>query len=60
MKNPRRPCRRSLAADVAAHRLLRLEPRLRYPGLIGDSEQELTPDRLADDPAWHEADPVLA
>jgi endonuclease I len=31
---------------------------LRYRGLIGDGEHELTPDRLAMVLAWHEEDPV--
>ena len=31
---------------------------LRYPGLIGDGERELTPDRLTMVLAWHEEDPV--
>jgi endonuclease I len=31
---------------------------LRYPGLVGDSEHELTPDRLGMLLGWHEADPV--
>jgi endonuclease G, mitochondrial len=31
---------------------------LRYPGLIGDGQRELTPDRLPMVLAWHEEDPV--
>jgi endonuclease G, mitochondrial len=31
---------------------------LRYPGLIGDSERELTADRLPMILDWHEEDPV--
>ncbi len=31
---------------------------LRYPGVIGDSEHELTPDRLPMILDWHEGDPV--
>ncbi len=31
---------------------------LRYPGLIGDSDHELTPDRLPMIVDWHEEDPV--
>ncbi len=31
---------------------------LRYPGLVGDAEQELSPDRLELLLTWHEQDPV--